>query len=165
MSRVFQKKLLRKIKTNSVTEEINVIELIDLEPNVSLSNETSKIDENRTLSRQRESKNWTMEVEPEVRTTNENTTDKPAGSGKAVQIPVVEKKRTLMAKLEHMVISAFDDKLGDKLPSGYLEPSVEVDEVSSFSLQDFCRPSSFRDCTTDAKYDRADPFLCAFLVS
>lgn len=150
MRDVSQKKISVKASSSSITQNIEVTELNDFKYEVAIPKIAINIDDNSTRSLEIKEKGETSEIDPNDKTIRENTTAKPAGSGEALEIPVLKKAPTSTTESMPAVHSSFDDQPGYMLPAGYPEFSMEIDEVSSF-WADNCRLSScLHECTTDS---------------
>lgn len=103
-------------------------------------------------------------MEPNDTRTLENSTAKPAGTQKALEIPVVKMTKTSTTKPKPVLNSDLDDELGHGLPSWCTESLIEIDEVRPSSFKEHHRPLWFRDSTTDAKYGSVAPFLQALII-
>lgn len=98
-----QKKPSREMRSSSATEEVKVIELADLEPEVAPPKKAVKVDGNSTPSRQRKKKEGTTEIESSDKTTTENTIKKPAGTGEVLELPSGKKVQTSTTKPSPML--------------------------------------------------------------
>lgn len=58
-------------------------------------------------------------------------TEKPASTGEALTIQIVEKTLSSTTKPRPMIYSAFDVHFG-KMLSGYMNPSMKIDVISRF---------------------------------
>lgn len=61
----------------------------------------------------------TIEIMANDKKTKGNTLEKAAGTGKALEVPVVEKAQTSRTNPKPVVQSNVDDQLGHKPPTGY----------------------------------------------
>lgn len=128
-------------------------------------NKAAEIDNNSASSKQRETKEGATEIKPNDKTYMENTTENPDDTGEALKISVVEKAQNTTTKPNPVIHSSFDDPLGQKLPAGYTELLMEINEVSRSRLQGCQHPPCSRVSTADAKHDQTASFLRASLVS
>lgn len=103
-----------------------VIELESLKPEMAPPNKAAKIVEISTQSRPRKKNIRTIEIKPDDKTTMKNTMEKPAGTGEALEVSVVKKSQTSMTMLKPVARSGFDDQRGQKLPSGCMEPFMDI---------------------------------------
>lgn len=63
------------------------------------------MDESNKLSSQRKQMDGTTEIKPNDEMTMQSTTEKPAGTGEELKIPVIEKAQTSKTKLKPVVLS------------------------------------------------------------
>lgn len=122
---------------------------------------TAKTHEYNIASRRRKTKNVASEIEPNDKTTMKNTTEKTASTAAVLEIPAVERVRTLMTKTKPFVYSSSDEELTHQLPSVYTETLTETFEVRRFCVKSCHRSPYFNDSTTVAEYNQF-PFLNRF---
>lgn len=88
-----------------------MIDLDDLERKVVRCKKAAKIDDNSTPSRRRKTKESTTEIKPNEKMTIENSTKKPAGTGKALRTLVIKTKQTSTTKSKPVISFGFDEQL------------------------------------------------------
>lgn len=148
-----------------VAAEIKLIELIGLEPEVVKPQINTKIKQITRPGRRRKINSLGTEFKPNYRTIVKNAIEKHTGTVEVVVVLVVNKVHTSMIYPEPAVGSDLDEQLQHESSSGHTEPSIGIDKVRSWSVDDYHLLSRFCDSIADAKVDQFASLLRAFLIS
>lgn len=109
-------------------------------------------------------KKRTTEIKHNDKTTFGNTTEKAAGTCKALEVPVFEEQLTLTKMAKAFLHSSIHDRLGCKQLADVTEPLIEIDQVSGCLGGDCHHPPCFYERKTDLRYDQVTPFQCHLIV-
>lgn len=102
-----------------------MIDLNDLNVEVTSIKTPSEIDDNKTLWLETNTKDRTTEIELKDKKTMWDSMKKTTDTNDALDRMVVKTSRLSTTKLNLMTISGFEEQSGQKRPTGDMAPSIE----------------------------------------